>query len=455
MAKSLSLNLGAEELVRGLLRVSASSYPILLDSCKYQRYGLYEGRYLLGAFAPKFCLRASGRRVELLDNEGVKFLSEDPFTELDRLLLKHSCADFDTPFGSGVAAGFLSYDLGRQVEQLPATARVTHSVPDLLLCFYDQVLVHDYLENSTTVYACDEVDLDILDWFWSQPQWVDVEHREISYESNFTQEAYVEAVKRIQKYIYEGDIYQANLTQQFKIDLGGRTAEEIFLRIRADFPVPFAAFFKTPQQTVVSASPESFLHKRGRGVSTFPIKGTRPRGRDADEDRFLTEQLRKDEKDVAENVMIVDLMRNDLGRVAEIGSVDASEILKVEAFPTVLHLVSRVSCRLRAGVTIGELLKAVFPCGSITGAPKLRAMEIIEQVEAVRRGLSMGAIGWIGYNGNADLSVAIRTLLVEAGVGYLNVGGAVVADSDPESEYQESLLKAKAIFGALSDKVDR
>lgn len=449
MSKSLLLGLDAETLVRGLLRVPASSYPILLDSCRYQRYGLYEGRYLLGAFAPNFCLRASGSRVELLSSRGIEQLSGDPFSELDRLLLERTCDDFETPFGTGIAAGFLSYDLIRQLERLPDTARVSHSVPDLLLCFYDQILVHDYLNNSTTLYCCDEANIEALEPLWKQTESENVLHREVSYESNFTQKQYIEAVEKIQKHIYEGDIYQANLTQQFRIDLGTRTPEEIFLRIRTDFPVPFAAFFKTPQQTVVSASPESFLHKRGRNVDTFPIKGTRPRGQNADEDRLLAEQLRTDEKDVAENVMIVDLMRNDLGRVAEVGSVDASQILKVEAFPTVLHLVSKVSCKLKAEVTIGQLLKAVFPCGSITGAPKLRAMEILEQVEAVRRGLSMGAIGWIGYNGNADLSVAIRTLLVENGIGYLNAGGAVVADSDPESEYKESLLKVKALFSAL------
>lgn len=450
MPKRLFLNLSADRLVERLLRMPASSYPILLDSCKYQRYGLYEGRYLLGGFAPKFCLRSSGRRVELVTSEGGKSLPGDPFTELDRLLSERERDNFETPFGAGMAAGFLSYDLGRQIEILPATARISHEVPDMMLCFYDQILVHDYLNGSTTLYSCDQA---VEEELWShlaEERAVVEPYRATSYESNFTRKAYVEAVERIKSHIYEGDIYQANLTQQFKIDLGGRTPEDVFLSVRSRFPVPFAAFFKTPEQTVVSASPESFLHKRGRDVDTFPIKGTRARGRDADEDRQLAEELRTDEKDVAENVMIVDLMRNDLGRVAEIGSVDASEILRVEAFPTLLHLVSRVSCRLRTGVTMGELLRATFPCGSITGAPKLRAMEIIEQVEAVRRGLSMGAIGWIGYNGNADLSVAIRTLLVKDGIGYLNAGGAVVADSLPESEYEESLLKVKALFGALS-----
>jgi para-aminobenzoate synthetase component 1 len=274
--------------------------------------------------------------------------------------------------------------------------------------------------------------------------------------SNFTRDEYVAAVHRIKTRIAAGDIYQANLTQQLSIKVAkDLRPEHIFLRLRRHHPASFAAFIRRRRDTVISASPERFLrveasgHASARCVEAWPIKGTRPRGRNAEEDERLRAELRSSEKDRAENVMIVDLLRNDLGRVCEYGSIEVPELFTIQEHPTLFHLVSKVRGRLREQVKAGDLLRASFPCGSVTGAPKIRAMEIIDEVETAPRGLSMGAIGYFSFDGALDLSVAIRTMTVMDGTARFNVGGGIVADSDPLLEYEESLVKARALLHAL------
>ncbi|MCA1555901.1 MAG: aminodeoxychorismate synthase component I, partial [Acidobacteria bacterium] len=279
--------------------------------------------------------------------------------------------------------------------------------------------------------------------------------------SNFTREAYMAAVRRIKEHIYAGDIYQANLTQQFTCPLAeGDSPERVFLRLRREHPASFAAFLRRRDDTVVSASPERFLRvgwdereKAHRRVEAWPIKGTRARGASARADVRLKNELQRSAKDAAENVMIVDLLRNDLGRVCRYGSIEVSALCEVQEHPTLFHLVSKVRGLLREEVTPGELLRACFPCGSITGAPKLRAMEIIDACESAPRGLSMGAIGYFSFDGALDLSVAIRTMTVRARRARFNVGGGIVAESDPAAEYEESLLKAYALLHALGAKI--
>lgn len=269
-----------------------------------------------------------------------------------------------------------------------------------------------------------------------------------------TREQYLSAVRRIKEHIGAGDIYQANLTQQFSCELArGARPESVFLRLRRDHPASFAAFIRRREDAVISASPERFLRvgwsEGERAVESWPIKGTRPRGASAEEDRALRAELLGSEKERAENVMIVDLLRNDLGRVCRYGSVRVAELCAVEEHPTLFHLVSKVKGILRQEVTAGTLLRAAFPCGSITGAPKIRAMQIIDELETERRGLSMGALGYFGFDGALDLNVAIRTMTLKGRRVRFNVGGGVVTDSEPEREYDESLLKARALFNAL------
>jgi para-aminobenzoate synthetase component 1 len=261
---------------------------------------------------------------------------------------------------------------------------------------------------------------------------------------------YVTAVRRALDYIVAGDIYQVNLSQRFQLPLPGGPLET-YLELRRRNPAPFAAYLNLPQAQVLSASPERFLRfdAASRRIQTRPIKGTRPRGRTAGEDEALARELLASGKDRAENVMIVDLERNDLGRVAAVGSVRVSELAALETFPTVFHLTSTVEATLREGGDAIDLLRATFPGGSITGAPKIRAMEIIDELEPTARGVYTGAIGRVGFDGSLDLNIAIRTIIAKDGTAYFQAGGGIVADSDPESEYEETLHKAMGLASVL------
>jgi para-aminobenzoate synthetase component 1 len=255
----------------------------------------------------------------------------------------------------------------------------------------------------------------------------------------------------VREYIFAGDVYQVNLSQRFQAPLSG-SPFDAYVRLRRRNPAPFAAYLNLPEVHVLSASPERFLRldPGSRIVQTAPIKGTRPRGRTREEDEALARELLESDKDRAENVMIVDLERNDLGRVAEIGSVRVRKLASLETLPAVFHLTSIVEATLREDCGPVDLLLASFPGGSITGAPKIRAMEIIDELEPMTRSVYTGAIGYFGFDGSMDLSIAIRTILVRDGIAYFQAGGGIVADSEPEMEYQETLHKARALSDAVT-----
>ncbi|MBE9515314.1 MAG: aminodeoxychorismate synthase component I, partial [Chloroflexi bacterium] len=274
------------------------------------------------------------------------------------------------------------------------------------------------------------------------------ENKEIMLRSNFTREEYITAVNRVREYIAAGDVFQVNLSQRFEADLR-IPPYELYKRLRAVNPAPFASYLNFPEVTVVSASPERFLKVQGDLVETRPIKGTRPRGRNAVEDERLAGELTHSAKDRAENVMIVDLERNDLGRICRYGTVQVTELAVLETFPTVFHLTSTIVGRLRRDKNNVDLLKAVFPGGSITGAPKVRAMEIIDELEPTRRSIWTGSIGYLSFNQDIDINIVIRTFLIREGKAYFQVGGGIIYDSDPEAEYMETLDKAKALIQAL------
>jgi para-aminobenzoate synthetase component I len=265
----------------------------------------------------------------------------------------------------------------------------------------------------------------------------------------FTREEYIAAVARAREYIIAGDIFEVNLSQRFEADIE-MSPYDLFCRLRRINPAPFACYQEFDEVTIVSASPERFLKLQGDSVQTRPIKGTRPRGADAREDEALAAELLSSVKDRAENMMIVDLERNDLGRVCRFGSVLVTELAGLETFPSVFHLTSTVIGQMRPGLGSLELLLATFPGGSITGAPKIRAMEIIEELEPTRRSVYTGNIGYLGFNCDIDLNIAIRTIMVKNNRAYFQVGGAVVYDSDPEEEYRETMLKGRALMAALN-----
>jgi para-aminobenzoate synthetase component 1 len=436
------IKLSADEIVSGLLRLSEREPVHLLDSCGVGHLGSH-------------LLIAGIRPAEILEISG-----DDPDQTL-RVL--------DDRLSRDLAAIFtLSYDFGKKL--LPESVKLSPPdapEPDAFIALFEALVVHDYDMGRTFVVGnaaecpaiaaylereCRSVDFEIFDR---------TQRNIAPVVSNFTNSDYVGAVELIQEYIRRGDTYQTNLTQQLRCELEmTATPESIYWRLRRDHPAPFAAFLRRSESTVISASPERFFRTTRNGlIESSPIKGTRRRGDDPEEDHRLREELLSSEKDRAENTMIVDLVRNDLGRVCEYGSVAVEKLCDIEEHPTLFHLVSTVRGKLRESCKFSSILRAVFPCGSITGAPKIRTMQIIDEIESSARGLSMGAIGvylpesWdfgsIAIDTVLDLSVAIRTMVVRDGEAAFNVGGGVVIDSDPEKEYAESLLKARAWHRAI------
>jgi para-aminobenzoate synthetase component 1 len=489
-ATVLELPFTADELLRALLQLAPERRVQILDSGG--KRGADEARFLIAGFDPFETIEA--RRDELsIEVRGERVARVEhgsPLSLLDERLARYrvqaeartetrtkSNSTAHLPVAGGACIASFSYDLARQFARLRSSAPGTPATPatlapDAVLAFYDTLVIHDYAQSSTYLTSvAGEEGLERARAALCEARPVggfDVaEHESIERpsavaSSNFTREEYASAVRRIREHIYAGDIYQANLTQQFTCTLSaGDSAERIFLRLRREHPASFAAFLRRPHDTVVSASPERFLRvsfsetdegdgrKNSRRVEAWPIKGTRARGATAAEDARLRRELQRSAKDAAENVMIVDLLRNDLGRVCRYGSIEVAALCELQEHPTLFHLVSKVRGTLREEVTAGELLRATFPCGSITGAPKLRAMEIIDECERAPRGLSMGAIGYFSFAGRIDLSVAIRTMTLGAEGARFNVGGGIVAESDPATEYEESLLKARALLRAL------
>lgn len=429
------IEISADHLVDRLMAMAADKRVCLLDSCGVGHLGSH---LLIAGIEPVNSMAMS---------------LEDPASALSILerLLSEDLAGIFT----------ISYDFGLKLEKIKPCAKEfpTPSEPDIYLALFDTLVIHDYKSGKTYLTGNKAMFDRISSDLQAEESLIITAEPSggVAVTSNFTREEYLEAVERIKECIRRGDTYQANLTQQLRAELPtGLTSENVFRKLRRDHPAPFAAFIKRPNSTVISASPERFFKVTDdRRISTSPIKGTRPRGETAAEDDALRKELLSSEKDRAENVMIVDLLRNDIGRVCEFGSVRIEKLCDLEEHPTLFHLVSTVTGELRKDAAIPDILRAVFPCGSITGAPKIRTMQILEEIETADRGLSMGAIGiylppsWGLGLGTWDLSVAIRTMVVRDGEAVFNVGGGIVIDSDPEKEYEESLLKARALLEAL------
>jgi len=429
------------------------------------------GRYSFMGSDPFLIMRSHGRDINLLGPDGEKGASGNPFDVLGGLLQEYKLDGNPTalPFVGGVV-GYLSYDLGHFIEKLPSKAVDDLQLPECYLGFYDAVAIFDHLEGRAYIASTGfpekgsewqkraELRLEELKRMLADAstlkeleakQFDQPASKRVNLRSNFTHEGYLEAVQKARDYIIAGDIFQVNLSQRFEADMP-LPPYELYQRLRKINPAPFASYLNFDGVAVVSASPERFLLLRGGRVETRPIKGTRPRGKDPAKDEALARELVNSFKDRAEHVMIVDLERNDIGRVCRFGTVRVSELMALEKYATVFHLTSTVEGRLRSGKNAIDLLKAAFPGGSISGAPKVRAIEIIDELEPTRRSVYTGSIGYLGFDGGLDLNIVIRTILVKNGKAYFQVGGAVVYDSDPEAEYVETLDKARALIQALS-----
>ncbi len=389
--------------------------------------------------------------------------SSNPLAEIAAMLEKFRIRnDPDLPPFQTGAVGFLGYELGTTLERLPQPQRLGCGLPDLYMGLYDTIAAFDMTEKRAWIIASDIARGGVDGRMAAMATRIQAApappadpggHSSWHFE---TARAKFEAnVAHAIDYIHAGDIYQANISHRLIAPMPkGLSPLALYRRIRARNPAPFGAVINCGNdQAVVSASPERFLRlSADRAIETRPIKGTRPRSPNPAEDAALARELSRSAKDRAENLMIVDLLRNDLSRVAETGSVSVPKLCGLESFATVHHLVSVIEAQLRAGLGPVDLLRAAFPGGSITGAPKIRAMEVISELECARRGPYCGTIAWIGFDGAMDSSIVIRTLVIEGGQAVLQVGGGIVADSDPASEFEETMDKARALMQSLSLK---
>ncbi|MDP3087800.1 MAG: aminodeoxychorismate synthase component I [Methylotenera sp.] len=402
--------------------------------------------------------------TEIIKNGHKTISFDDPFTILNRLLEQYkagenSLVDCAIPFAGG-ALGYFSYDLARQVELLDNIAQQTPAIPYMKVGIYDWAVVVDhqektaYLVSNGLQQSTHEHWAELCDLF-DYP----TKHKDEAFAltsavmSNMTFTEYSQAFNAVKNYITEGDCYQVNLAQRFSAKAYG-CSWTFYRKLREISPAPFMAYMNFGSLQVLSGSPERFLQVVGNHVETRPIKGTRPRSDDVTLDYQLAKELQASTKDKAENLMIVDLLRNDISKNCRIGSVKAHRLFHLQSFANVHHLVSIVTGRLKVGKTAIDLLRGCFPGGSITGAPKLRAMQIIEELEPHRRGVYCGAIGYIGFDGNMDTNIAIRTAVYseqESGKGEISfyAGGGIVADSELEKEYTETFDKASSMMNIM------
>jgi para-aminobenzoate synthetase component 1 len=418
------------------------------------------------------------RRGRIVDDAGGHLI--DPFAVLsERLQQWRSETIAGLPPFQGGAAGLFGYDLCHHIERLPRPGRDEFQTPDLAVGFYDWVVAFDHFQRRAWIISTGLPEIeparrrqralrrmrDVHSWLigaatvrerWQTPRSLTVAAPTPLYPlpnrpgvfSNFDRDGYLAAVRRAIEYIHAGDCFQVNLSQRL-LHRATLAPLELYQRLRTRNPAPFAGYFDLGDFAIASASPERFLRVADAQVETRPIKGTRPRGSTPEEDTRQRDDLLLSAKDRAENVMIIDLLRNDLGRVCAYGSVQVPAVCRLESYRTVHHLVSEVVGRLRRGMGTIDLLRAAFPGGSVTGAPKVRAMEIIAELEPAARGPYCGSLGYLGFDGSMDTNILIRTFTLGRGWMQFPVGGGIVADSTPEAEYEETLHKAAGLLHAL------
>lgn len=439
----------------GLFAVIASEpWSIFLDS-GYPARDL--GRYDIIAARPSVTLVTRGNETRVTERNTDFISTDDPF-ELVKSYLGPQVQNLSgLPFCGG-AMGYFAYDLGRRIEKLPEKAQHDIDVPDMAIGIYDWAVIVDHQLRRTWLYSMGRDEQTLANWNALQSIFqtnVAAEDEPIKVNgevnANLDREHYARAFHRIKQYIRAGDCYQVNLAQRFDVGLSG-SSWGIYRALRKLNPAPFAAFMNLDNCAILSTSPERFLKVTGGVVETKPIKGTRRRSSFAFEDSELARELLESEKDRAENLMIVDLLRNDLGKNCKTGTIAVPKLYALESYATVHHLVSTVTGRLAKSRHALDLLRGCFPGGSITGAPKLRAMEIIEELEPHRRTVYCGSMGYIGCDGNMDTNIAIRTLVHMQDHVYGWAGGGIVSDSKMAAEYQECFDKVAAMLRLLQHK---
>lgn len=429
------------------------------------------GRYSFLGSDPFLQIDAFGSRVEITRGGQTEVHeSSDPLRDLEECVSKYRAPHVSgLPRFCGGAVGYFGYDVVRYVERLPNSPPDDRHLPDLSFALYDRMVIFDQIKKTVLVVAharldqadpqaayqaaCDQIDTMCrqLQQGTADLQLTDINLRgepTLEWTSSFTRDGFESAVRHCQDYIRAGDIFQVVIGQRLQLETSAR-AIDIYRALRIVNPSPFMFLLKTPRVQLVGASPEIMVRVEEGKVTVRPLAGTRRRGATEEEDQRLEQELLADPKERAEHVMLVDLARNDIGRVAEYGSVHLSDLMKVERYSHVMHITSDVSGRLRAGQTALDALRAGLPAGTVSGAPKVRAMQIIDEVEPCRRGPYAGAVGYIDFTGNMDTCIALRTLVMVGQTVYVQAGAGIVADSQPAEEYQETLNKAKGLLMAI------
>jgi len=432
------------------------------------------GRYSIIGTRPFRVFQSKGEEIRITEGLYETRIQGNPFTELRRLLRETPVARLENaPFFTGGAVGMIGYDAVHFFEKLPRTALDDLNLPDLYFMFVETLVVFDHIREEILLIcipmlrcSCRESREQARAYRKGTERLKTLLRkirtpaaprkkrdrkipRSFPVTSNMTQEEHMEMVRKAKAYIRAGDIFQANLSQRLTAKIGDLDPYRLYRTLRKINPSPFAAFLDLPEFQLVSSSPERLMRLSNGVVETRPIAGTRPRGKDRAGDHAMSVELITSEKERAEHIMLIDLERNDIGRVCDYGSVRVDELMVLEEYSHVIHIVSNVRGRLHAGKDLFDLIRATFPGGTITGVPKVRCMEIIDELEPVRRGPYTGSVGVLGFNGDMDLNIIIRTFVIQDGRAHVQVGGGIVADSDPEHEYHETLHKADALLQAL------
>ncbi|MBN2620561.1 anthranilate synthase component I [candidate division WOR-3 bacterium] len=444
-------------------RVDGDQAPIKVFQHFYNhdRYAfLYEsmermdqrGRYSIIGGRPAVVFQARGQDCRIMVDTAWENCTGDPFSILEHMIEPGKRLSIHDVFGGG-AVGYVSYDAVRHIEHLPDTNPEDPQLPEFSFIFPTEIIVFDHYEKTVCVIcygkrkrlqelvATLREDHDIFER-------VAQSSSKITVRSSMTRQEFCAIVERAKHHIRNGDIFQVVLSQRFSIPIQARSFS-IYRNLRYTNPSPYMYFLNMDELAVLGSSPETLIKLQNNKVASVPIAGTRPRGRDEHEDKRMADELLGDEKERAEHIMLVDLARNDIGRVCVYGSVSVVELMKIERFSKVMHITSQVIGDLRSGVNAFDVFKAAFPAGTVSGAPKVRAMEIIDELENVRRGIYAGAIGYFGFDGNMDFCIAIRTIIMHGQTAYIQGGAGIVADSIPEHEYDETMHKTEALQRAV------
>ncbi|NHC40147.1 aminodeoxychorismate synthase, component I [Bacillus sp. MM2020_1] len=429
-----------------------STHFVLLESGR-------GGRYSIAAFQPETIIKGKNNQLEINTLNKTERLIGNPLHLLTDWLSQYHVDKIEgLPSFLGGGIGYISYDYARYIEELPEIAKDDLGLPEIYFFIVKEWFIYDHDQEQLwiMILAENEHDIDQRLSYWEQcwlqepvenkqPKTTEITSDQL--EVSLTEAEFKQAVIKIQQYISQGDVFQVNLAvrQSKPIEV---KALQVYEHLRSLNPSPYMSYLHTPEFQLVSASPELLVKKNGQEVSTRPIAGTRSRGKDDQEDTMLANELIENEKERAEHVMLVDLERNDLGRVCKYGTVEVNEFMVIEKYSHVMHIVSNVRGELADDKSNSDIINAAFPGGTITGAPKVRTMEIIEELEPVQRGIYTGSLGWIDFSGDLELNIIIRTMLVKDGMAHVQAGAGIVIDSNPKHEYKESMKKAAALWKA-------